>query len=190
MNLKINNDKFFGDYFKIGILFAFGIALLLFGLALPVEAADNVTYDDEEENYVQLILYKDSEQYQTDFNYWYAYYTQNRQTGYESTLRDQLKSYMYNTEMSDSERWTAMLIIMGYDFRLENYLNPEKRTIDDLTGAVTYSLGVGNWWANLFGNGTKEDTLPQTIAEGDALHKIYLDNYQAYFDLIVEDDSE
>lgn len=185
------NETQLTKYLVIGALFSMllGVALC----AVPVYADDNITditNATDESTDLEIIYYKDTEQYKTDFEYWYGYYTQDRLLGYESTLRDNLKSYMDNTAMSDSERWTAMLIIMGYDFRLENYLNPDKRTIDDITGAVSYSLGVGNWWANLFGNGTKAETLPQTIAEGDALYKIYQENYQSYFDLILEDDIE
>lgn len=143
-----------------------------------------VSADENETEYTPYFM---SEQYQTDVDYWYDYYTQERATGYESTLRAELDDLLNSDTLTVQERNDAVLIKMGWDFRLENYMDGEKRTIDEDTGKVTYSLGIANWWANLFGNGIKEETLPQTMAEGDALYKIYCENFEIWVNLLKGD---
>lgn len=156
----------------------------------PVNGTNSTEIEPLEDVEIAPPMYRNTEQYQSDYAYWYDFYTKDRETGYEATLRAKLKEYMENTALSDSERWDGMLITMGYDFRLENYLNAEKRTIDEETGKITYDLGVGNWWANLFNSGVDESKLPQTIAEGQALLDIYHENYRQYFGLMVEEGTE
>lgn len=132
----------------------------------------------------ETLPYVETEQYQQDIDYWYNYHIQDRATGYEATLRQELDALLHSGTLSASERNEAILIKLGWDFRLENFMDETKRTIDEKTGAVTYNLGIGNWWAKLFGNGTKEETLPATQAEGDALYKIYSENYSEWIKVL------
>ena len=162
-------------------------ALLLIGCCMVggvgAEEQNLTVFNSTTNSSVEDVPYYESEQYQQDLEYWYNYYTQDRATGYEATLRAELDDLLNSNTLSAEDRNEAILIKLGWDFRLENYMDSEKRTIAD-DGTVTYSLGIGNWWAKLFGNGTEEDTLPQTQAEGDALYKIYCENYEEWISVL------
>lgn len=158
------------------MLFLIGLLVVSFFMIGVVSAENNTTIED--------VPYLESEQYQQDLQYWYDHYTNDRATGYESILRAELEDLLNSGTLSDEERNDAILIKLGWDFRLDNFMDPEKRTIDEETGAVEYSLGIGNWWANRFGNGIFAADLPQTQAEGDALYKIYCENYAEWISVL------
>lgn len=173
--MKIINEKLLSRLFIIGIIVM--ICLVVLAIIYPVSAAENVT---NETDYV----YENSDEYIKDLDYWYNYYTNDRSVGYESKLRDELESLLISDTLSNNDRNEAILIKLGWDFRLKNYMDETKRSIDKETGAVTYSLGIGNWWANLFNSGVDESKLPKSIAEGDALYKIYSENYGEWVNLL------
>lgn len=176
--MKIINDKLFSRLVIVGIIIMLCLCIIAF--VFPVSAADNMT--DEIDN-----NYENSEKYFNDLDYWYNFYTNDREVGYESKLRDELKSILISNTLSSDERNEAILIKLGWDFRLENYMDRSKRSINEKTGKVSYDLGIGNWWMNLFNSGVDESKLPKTTAEGDALYKIYNENYEEWINILKGD---
>lgn len=142
----------------------------------------NETPIEEIEEYVPLYRYSD--QYYEDVETWYQYH---KPSFTNPNLRTQLYSVLVEPTMTWEEKRAVILPMMGWNDALECYMNqPDKYTVNEETGEITWDLGIGNWWANLFGNGVDESTLPQSIAEGEGLYKLYIENYQSYIQALRE----
>lgn len=155
-------------------------ALLLVTLCItPAAAADGAAVNATNST-AGDIPYSMSEQYQKDTEAWYNYYKSLQDISIIKNLRTKIYNHLMDSSLSWEAKQNLIKPLMGWDYRLETYMDATKRAINEETGAITYDLGAGNWWAKLFGNGIEERLLPQTQAEGDALYKIYCENFDAY----------
>lgn len=153
-------------------------AILLVSLFIaPAAAADGAAVNAT--NSSADLPYYMSEQYQQDLDAWYNYYKSIQDISIIKNLRTKIYNHLMDSTLSWDAKQALIKPLMGWDYRLDTYMDSTKRTIND-DGTVTYDLGAGNWWAKLFGNGIEEHLLPQTQAEGDALYKIYCENFAAY----------
>lgn len=176
------NENTFARAFLICGLVTMLLGLVCCCFAGAGAAEDNLSVNETVSNI--SIPYRDSEQYIIDLEMYYQQFKSEQ-------ILDEKEMYgvLYDTLTDDTLTWEQKseqnLAYMGWDFRLETYMDhPEKYTVNEETGVITWDLGIGNWWANLFGAGINELELPQNIAEGDALYKVYCDNFNLYVDAL------
>lgn len=166
-------EKHLSRFLFIGGIFVTCLGLMCCCFIGGATADDNIS-----------IPYRYTEQYQIDLDTYYQQF-KAEQIFDETELYDVLYQTLIDTSLSWEQKSEHNIAIMGWDFRLEQYMNyPNSYTVDENTGIITWDLGIGNWWAKLVGLGIEESELPQNIAEGDALFKVYSDNFKIYVDAL------
>lgn len=150
--------------------------------------ATNSSYYSEDDYYMfdELLenvtpLYINTEGYAELYSQWYDYYQSINPS--EAEQREQIAAFLSDESADNETRFNNVLSYIGRSDVLVTFTDESKRTIDEYTGEVTYDLGLGNWWANLFGGGVVESELPHNVAQGNALYDVYMERYALYLDV-------
>lgn len=157
--------------------------LLIACISVSAAAADEITNVTNSTNntYVpeeMIPRYINTAEYAAEYDYWYNHYQSELPSVEEQ--RQQITSYLTDNSLTNETIFDNILSYIGRSNFLITYLDDSTHTVNETTGEIKYDLGAGNWLANLFGVGIKEENLPQNIAQGNALYDIYKSRYVLY----------